>query len=161
MYIMRAFAERCFRTDHNFAIDESFFFFFDCPFIPDLGLTCKSTDLSITLLNIQSLQKHAIDISGDVRFHTDILSFPYRNKSSLMKIFLHLMCNYLLKTNLSNLLYVSEEHFLLKKCIKNKCSRTNVQKKEAMNNKSREEHILLFHLKSTLTLFCFTRSLIL
>ena len=64
------------------------FFFFNCPFIPDLGLTCKSTDLSITLLNIQSLQKHAIDISGDVRFHTDILSFPYRNKSSLMKIFL-------------------------------------------------------------------------
>ena len=88
MYIMRAFAERCFRTDHNFAIDESFFFFFFCPFIPDLGVNCKSTDLSITLLNIQSLQKHAIDISGDVRFHTDILSFPYRNKSSLMKIFL-------------------------------------------------------------------------
>ena len=88
MYMMRAFAERCFRTDHNFAIDESFVFFFGCPFIPDLGLTCKSTDLSITLLNIQSLRKHAIDISGDVRFHTDILSFPYRNKSSLMKIFL-------------------------------------------------------------------------
>ena len=32
MYIMRAFAERCFRTDHNFAIDESFFFFFWLPF---------------------------------------------------------------------------------------------------------------------------------
>ena len=47
----------------------------DCPFIPDLGLTRKSTDLSITLLNIQSLRKHTIDISGDVRFHTDILSF--------------------------------------------------------------------------------------
>ena len=47
----------------------------DCPFIPDLGLTCKSTDLSITLLNIQSLRKHTIDISGDVRFPTDILSF--------------------------------------------------------------------------------------
>ena len=47
----------------------------DCPFIPDLGLTCKSTDLSITLLNIQSIRKHTIDISGDVRFPTDILSF--------------------------------------------------------------------------------------
>ena len=60
----------------------------DCPFIPDLELTCESTDLSITLLNIGSLRKHAIDISGDVRFHTDILSFAYRNISCLVRIFL-------------------------------------------------------------------------
>ena len=53
-----------------------------------LELTCESTDLSITLLNIGSLRKHAIDISGDVRFHTDILSFAYRNISCLVKIFL-------------------------------------------------------------------------
>ena len=59
-----------------------------CFFIQDLGLTCKSTDLSITWLNVRSLRKHAIDISGDVRFHTDILSFTYRNVSCLVKIFL-------------------------------------------------------------------------
>ena len=51
----------------------------DCPFIPDLGLIYKSTDLSITWLNFRSLRKHAIHISGDVHFHTDILSFEYRN----------------------------------------------------------------------------------
>ena len=51
----------------------------DCSFILDLGLTCKSTDLSITLLNIPSLLKHAIDISGEVRFHTDDVF--YRNIS--------------------------------------------------------------------------------
>ena len=60
----------------------------DCPFIPDLGLTCKSTDLSITWLNIRSLRKHATDINGDVRFHTDIFSFAYRNISCLVKMFL-------------------------------------------------------------------------
>ena len=47
----------------------------DGPFIPDLGLTSKSTDLSITLLNILSLWRHAIEISVDVRFHTDIWPF--------------------------------------------------------------------------------------
>ena len=60
----------------------------DCPFIPDLGLIYKSTDLSITWLNFRSLRKHAIHISGDVHFHTDILSFEYRNISCLVKIFL-------------------------------------------------------------------------
>ena len=47
----------------------------DCSFILDLGLTCKSTDLSKTLLNIRSLSKHAIDTSSDACFLTDILSF--------------------------------------------------------------------------------------
>ena len=42
----------------------------------------------LTLLKFQSLWKHAIDVSVDVRFHTDILSFAYRNISSLVKIFL-------------------------------------------------------------------------
>ena len=51
----------------------------DCSFILDLGLTCKSTDLSITLLNIPSLLKNAIDISGEVRFLTDDVF--YRNIS--------------------------------------------------------------------------------
>ena len=60
----------------------------DCSFIPDLGLTFKSTDLSVTWLNIRSLRKNAIDISGDVHFHTDILSFAYRNISHQVKIFL-------------------------------------------------------------------------
>ena len=60
----------------------------DCPFIPDLGLTCKSTDLSIAWINIRSLRKHAIDISGSVHFHTNLLPFPYRNISCLVKIFL-------------------------------------------------------------------------
>ena len=50
----------------------------DFPFIPDLEIRCKGTDLSLTWLNIRSLWKHAIDIFGDVRFHTDILSFAYR-----------------------------------------------------------------------------------
>ena len=60
----------------------------DCPIIPDLGLTCKSTDMPITWLNIRSLRKHAIDISGDIHFHNDILSLAYRNISCLVKIFL-------------------------------------------------------------------------
>ena len=47
----------------------------DCSFILDLGLTCKSTDLPKTLLNIRSLSKHAIDTSSDACFLTDILSF--------------------------------------------------------------------------------------
>ena len=58
------------------------------PFIPDLGLTCKSTDLSITWLNIRYLWKHTTGISGDAHFHTDILVFSYGNISCLVKIFL-------------------------------------------------------------------------
>ena len=60
----------------------------DSPFVPDLGLPCKSTDLSITWLDIRSLRKHAIDFFGDVHFHTDILTFAYRNISCRVKIFL-------------------------------------------------------------------------
>ena len=47
----------------------------DCTFLPNLGLTRKSTDLPITLLNIRSLRKHVSNISGDVPFDTEILSF--------------------------------------------------------------------------------------
>ena len=49
------------------------------------------------------------------------------------------------------------EEIYQEQMFKHKCSK----KKEAVNNKSREEHILLFHLKNTFSLFCFTRSLIL
>ena len=47
----------------------------DYPFMPGLGLTCKSIDLSITLLNIRSNWKRVMYISGHVLLHTDILSF--------------------------------------------------------------------------------------
>ena len=57
----------------------------DCSFIPDLGLTCKSTDLSVTLQYIRSLRKHAIDSSCDIHFHADNLSFT---ETHIVKILL-------------------------------------------------------------------------